>query len=176
MMGACTACRLHTVRRSIVRGRGALPAPLVVIGEAPGGSEDVLGEAFVGPAGRLLDTLLLEAGYEGAVYMTNVVHCHPSERRGGENREPRDDEILACAPRVARVLAEARPRAVLLAGAVAKSYYLRLVSAPALCILHPSALLREGGCAAPAWQRTVDTVRAFLTKEGLINGSLNCVA
>lgn len=79
--GECERCALSKSRRSIVLARGTVPCDVLFIGEAPGESEDVLGEPFVGPAGHLLDTIWVEAldahGDEPSWAMTNVLACMP---------------------------------------------------------------------------------------------------
>lgn len=171
MTALCTKCRLSKTRDRIVVGRGALPAPLLLIGEGPGGSEDMLGEAFIGPAGHVLDAMLAQAGYVDQFYATNCVHCHPTDRLHGENRAPAPDEILACMPRVSAIIQRCAPRAVILLGKVASHAYGNIVSQPALHLTHPAALLRSGGVASPGFLPAVYRLRHFLNEEGLLNGS-----
>lgn len=170
MTALCTKCRLSKTRDRLVIGRGALPAPLMLIGEGPGGSEDMLGAAFIGPAGRVLDEMIKQSGYAGAWYVTNTVHCHPTDRLHGENRPPAADEILACMPRVNALLQRCAPRAVVLLGKVASRAYGNIVAQPALHLTHPAALLRSGGVASPGFLPAVYRLRFFLQQEGLING------
>jgi DNA polymerase len=164
----CTKCRLSSTRDRIVSGRGMFPAPLFLMGEGPGASEDMLGIAFVGPSGRLLDKLLERVGYPGGWYVTNAVQCHPTDVKRGENREPLPDEVLSCMPRVMSEYRRCSPRAVVFLGQISTKYYERLISVPKLHILHPAALLRAGGEAAPAYPRTVFNLRDFLQREGLV--------
>lgn len=91
----CRKCGLHQTRRNIVIGRGLKkPAPVLFVGEGPGEQEDVLGEAFVGKAGKLLDLLLeaLEFKQEH-YYIANIVKCRPPD-----NRVPTREEVDACLP------------------------------------------------------------------------------
>src|SRR5688500_15234264 len=70
----CRACDLWERATQTVFGDGAIPAPLMLVGEQPGDREDLAGEPFVGPAGRVLDEALAEAGIDrAAVFVTNVV-------------------------------------------------------------------------------------------------------
>lgn len=74
----CRRCVLCHRRKRVVLGRGTLPARLLLIGEAPGASEDVIGRAFVGPAGKLLNRILRAAiDFDLSVAMTNLVACVP---------------------------------------------------------------------------------------------------
>jgi DNA polymerase len=93
---------------NFVPGEGDPRADVVVVGEAPGASEDSVGRPFVGRAGRLLDELLEEAGLErGEVFITNVVKARPPG-----NRDPRADEVGHHWPWLERQLAIIQPRLV----------------------------------------------------------------
>jgi DNA polymerase len=93
----CTACPLSTQGRTqVVFGRGNPQSFLLLVGEAPGRDEDLLGKPFVGRSGILLTTLLRNAGLtEHDYYITNVVKCRPPE-----NRLPLPHEIATCKPRI----------------------------------------------------------------------------
>lgn len=74
----CTLCPLHKVRRQVVLARGKLPADVLMVGEAPGLSEDVLGAPFTGPAGQLLDRIITATELENyRIAFTNLVGCIP---------------------------------------------------------------------------------------------------
>ena len=76
----CEQCDLHCHRKRVVLCRGTVPCKILFVGEAPGASEDVVGKPFMGPAGKLLDSMLEEAGFnEGPVSyaMTNLTACIP---------------------------------------------------------------------------------------------------
>ena len=100
--------------------RGDPAAPLMVIGEAPDGDEDALGQPFVGRAGKLLDRMLAAAGLEGRVLITNTVFWRPPG-----NRTPTPAEQAVCAPFVERMIALVRPRMLLLAGGAPAKALLR---------------------------------------------------
>lgn len=90
----CTLCRLCQHRTQVVAPSGDLRSPIVLVGEAPGESEDKTGKPFVGRAGRLLDRLLLEEGLpRERLMITNAVKCRPPG-----NRRPKEDEVRACRP------------------------------------------------------------------------------
>ncbi|BAA79385.2 uracil-DNA glycosylase [Aeropyrum pernix K1] len=108
----CTRCPLHATRTHAVPGEGPGEAGVMVVGEAPGRMEDRLGRPFVGPAGKLLDSLLELAGLSrGEVYITNVVKCRPPG-----NRDPREEEIEACLPYLVEQISLIRPRLVIAVG------------------------------------------------------------
>jgi len=112
---SCTRCRLHLSRRNAVPGSGRRDAELLLIGEAPGATEDELGLPFVGAAGKLLEGVLGELGVSREdVYITNVVKCRPPN-----NRQPERDEVEACSPYLESQILLIRPRVVVALGAVA---------------------------------------------------------
>jgi uracil-DNA glycosylase family 4 len=138
----------------MVPGEGSPSADVLLLGEAPGASEDEQGRPFVGRAGRLLDELLAEAALDrGAVYITNVLKARPPK-----NRDPRPDEVAHSMPWLERQLALIRPRLVIPLGRHALAHFVpggkisllhgQIVHA-AGCTLypmyHPAAALRSRG-------------------------------
>jgi uracil-DNA glycosylase family 4 len=116
----CQRCPLARSRTNAVPGVGPIDAALMVIGEAPGRQEDVEGQPFVGAAGRLLTTLLEEAGIKRiSVFITNVVKCRPPE-----NRPPEPAERDACHPFLLQQLELIKPKIVCLAGRVPAEVFL----------------------------------------------------
>jgi uracil-DNA glycosylase family 4 len=114
----CPKCRLCKTRKKAVPGVGNPEARLVLIGEAPGRSEDLVGEPFVGAAGKFLDTLLSEIGFSRSeVFITNVVKCRPPE-----NRDPLPDEIEMCTPYLIRQLGIIQPSAIITLGKHSTEY------------------------------------------------------
>jgi uracil-DNA glycosylase len=91
---SCTRCPLATSRTQVVFGSGDHHAGMMIVGEGPGAEEDAQGLPFVGRSGKLLDRLLLEevGVRRDQVYVANVVKCRPPG-----NRDPRPDEVEACA-------------------------------------------------------------------------------
>ena len=88
----CTNCSLRNTCSQVVVGQGSQDARLVIVGEAPGADEDLIGEPFVGRAGNLLRKLLKDANIGVAdTYITNAVKCRPPK-----NRKPTKDEVAAC--------------------------------------------------------------------------------
>jgi len=89
----CTLCRLSETRTTVVFGEGDPRADVMFVGEGPGAEEDRTGRPFVGQAGKLLDRMIFAMGFEREeVYIANVVKCRPPG-----NRDPKDDEVAACA-------------------------------------------------------------------------------
>jgi DNA polymerase len=156
----CTACPLYARATQTVFGEGPAPAPLMLIGETPGDREDLAGRPFVGPAGRLLDQSLEEAGIERAkAYVTNAVKHFKWEPRGKRrlHKKPNAMEIRACKPWVEAEIAVVKPRVLVLLGATAAQALLgpafrvtqsrgQLIKsdlAPyVVATVHPSSLLR----------------------------------
>ena len=119
---ACRGCDLYADATQTVFGAGTARARLVLVGEQPGDVEDVEGKPFVGPAGRMLDRALAEAGLDDvATYVTNAVkHFH--YRRHGKRRiheTPRAGHIAACRPWLGAELAALRPHLTVCLGSVA---------------------------------------------------------
>jgi DNA polymerase len=107
-VNVCTACELHKGRTRAVPGEGPVNAEILFIGEAPGRNEDLQGRPFVGQAGKLLEELLgeIELTRED-VWIGNVVKCRPPE-----NRDPRPEEIAACAGYLERQIALLQPKVI----------------------------------------------------------------
>jgi len=124
---ACRACPLWETALQTVFGSGPANARLVLIGEAPGEHEDALGIPFVGPAGRLLDDALYQAGIpRDHVYITNVVKHRPWIPAGirKKNRPPKQSEINACRPWFASELEIIQPTIIGCLGAPAAKWIL----------------------------------------------------
>jgi len=113
----CPLCKLAKTRKNAVHGEGQVHAKIMLIGEAPGRSEDEMGRPFVGAAGRILDQALKKAGIERSqVFITNVVKCRPPG-----NRVPEEDEVAACRPYLDRQIALIRPKVICVLGRTAYS-------------------------------------------------------
>jgi uracil-DNA glycosylase len=118
----CKACPLWRTGTQTVFGEGMKKADLMLVGEQPGDREDLAGKPFVGPAGRLLDKALAEAGIDrGNAYVTNVVKHFKWEARGKRriHKKPNLDEITACRPWLDAEIKVVRPRALVCLGATA---------------------------------------------------------
>lgn len=136
----CTACPLHSQRDRIVLGRGQVPCDVLFIGEAPGASEDALGQPFVGPAGNVMDQMIERAVPHGVTYaLTNLVCCFPREAKARGDNEPEDGEIMACRPRLKEFVDLARPKLLVCVGALAEAYVPTEWGIPEVHIIHPAA-------------------------------------
>ena len=157
----CQACDLYKLGTQTVFGEGARRAGLMLIGEQPGDQEDVAGHPFVGPAGKLLDRALAEAGIDRAtVYVTNVVKHFKWEPRGKRriHKKPSASEVAACRPWLDTEIELVKPRAIVCLGATAaqallgkqfkvsehRGAFITSALAPLLmATVHPSSILRE---------------------------------
>ncbi|WP_043725869.1 UdgX family uracil-DNA binding protein, partial [Nocardia asiatica] len=117
----CHGCDLYRHATQTVFGAGPPDADVVLIGEQPGDQEDVVGEPFVGPAGRLLDRALAEVGIDrDAVYVTNAVKHFKFVERGKRriHKQPGRTEVVACSAWLDAELGLLRPRLVVCLGAI----------------------------------------------------------
>lgn len=104
----CRNCLLCETRTNAVPGEGSDAAKVMLVGEAPGGQEDIQGRPFVGAAGRLLNELLESISLKrDEVYITNIVKCRPPN-----NRPPRRDESTACMGYLNRQIALIHPKVI----------------------------------------------------------------
>ena len=156
----CKACPLWESGTQTVFGEGAAHAEVVFVGEQPGDHEDLEGRPFVGPAGKLLDEGLEEAGIERSkVYVTNVVKHFKWKPQGKRriHQKPNWREIAACRPWLDAEVAVLKPRVLVCLGATAAQALLgrdfrvsrqrgELVDSPlaerTIATVHPSSILR----------------------------------
>jgi DNA polymerase len=156
----CRGCDLWEGATQAVLGEGLKKSRLMFVGEQPGDREDVEGRPFVGPAGRLFDRALEEAGIDRReVYVTNVVKHFKYTRRGKRRIHQRPDaaEVAACRPWLEAELGQVRPRILVCLGAVAakallgsgfrvtrqRGEFVDSELAPlATATVHPSSILR----------------------------------
>ena len=157
---ACTACPLWRTATQTVFGEGRKCSRLMLVGEQPGDKEDLAGKPFVGPAGRLLDEALAEAGIDRAeAYVTSAVKHFKWKPRGARriHQKPTGREITACRPWLDAELAVVKPHTLVCLGAVAaqallgrqirvtrdRGKPLETPLAPvAVATVHPSSILR----------------------------------
>jgi uracil-DNA glycosylase family 4 len=148
----CHTCQLCRNRTHTVLFRGDIPAQILIAGEAPGESENLVGYPFAGPAGKLLDEIL-EGAFEASgrypsICLSNIVACIPCESSETESltiRQPTKAEAQACSPRLRELINLCSPRLVVTLGQVAAKYL--PLSLPqriqTLAIVHPAHILRE---------------------------------
>jgi uracil-DNA glycosylase len=157
----CTACELYKTGTQTVFGEGARSAQAMFVGEQPGDQEDKAGKPFVGPAGRLLDEALEDAGIDRTqVYVTNVVKHFKWVARGKRriHQKPNWQEAAACRPWLDAELAVVEPRVLVCLGATAAQALLGRqfrvtrergkpvdsdLAEHVLATIHPSAILRD---------------------------------
>jgi len=156
----CKACDLWENATQTVFGEGRRRARVFFVGEQPGNEEDIKGKPFVGPAGRLFDQALEEAGIDRAeTYVTNVVKHFRWEPRGKRriHKRPNSAQIEACRPWLEAELAVVKPRIIVCLGATASQSFLgkdfrvtsrrgEFIDSPlapkVIATVHPSSILR----------------------------------
>lgn len=154
--GECTRCGLCESRHNVVFGVGNRSADVMFVGEGPGEQEDLRGEPFVGPAGKLLDEMLciIDLDRKTNCYIANIVKCRPPQ-----NRDPLENEQDACISFLRNQVALIKPKIIVCLGRIAAK---RLIDPEyritrehgqwvqkngiwMTAIYHPSALLRDMG-------------------------------
>lgn len=189
---ACRLCAIGAQRRKNVYGEGDPCARLMVVGEGPGETEDLLGRPFVGRAGQLLDRMLGAIGLAREdVYICNTVKCRPTVAgpRGPRNRAPELDEMANCRPFLDEQIDLIRPDVILALGAPAAKSFLgrdfqitkmrgRWYAAPhgiALMVtFHPAYVLRQTGGEIEAVKRLVwNDLKAVNAKLDEISAARN---
>ena len=156
----CKACDLWKRGTQTVFGEGRRRATVLFVGEQPGNEEDLTGKPFVGPAGRLFDTALDEAGIDRSqTYVTNVVKHFKWEPRGKRriHKKPNAQEISACRPWLEAEISLVRPKVIVALGATAaqallgstfrvtkqRGELIQSTLAPyVMATVHPSSILR----------------------------------
>ncbi len=162
----CQACDLWRLGTQTVFGEGSQSADVMLVGEQPGDREDLAGRPFVGPAGKVLDQALEEAGIDRTnVYVTNAVKHFKWEARGKRRLHKRPDaaEVSACRPWLDREIDLVRPKVVVCLGATAAQALLgrtfrvtkqrgelfpQLAGHVVTATVHPSSILRAPDPAA----------------------------
>lgn len=150
---SCNRCGLCQTRNHVVFGVGPRDADIMFIGEGPGEQEDLQGEPFVGPAGKLLDDMLSIIDLDRrSCYIANIVKCRPPN-----NRDPLDEEQDACIGYLRNQIALIKPQVIVCLGRVAAKRIIdpeyRITRSHGqwidrddvwmTAIYHPSALLRD---------------------------------
>jgi DNA polymerase len=135
---ACTRCPLYRNATQTVFGEGPVGAALMLVGEQPGDQEDIAGHPFVGPAGKMLDRALVDAGIDRRqVYVTNAVKHFKNEPRGKKrlHKKPNRYEVEVCKVWLAQEVSLVKPGLVVAMG----------VTAAAALAGRPMTLARERG-------------------------------
>lgn len=161
-IAGCKACDLHATAINPVPGEGDPEARFVVVGEAPGATEDELGRPFVGKSGELLNKILEAIGFK----REQVFICNVLKHRPPGNRNPAPSEIVACRPYLLRQLEILKPHVILALGTFAAQTLLETDvpigklrgvehtyhGIPLIATYHPAALLRNPSWKRPAWE------------------------
>ena len=176
----CTRCGLCEGRHHAVPGVGDRGARWLFVGEGPGRNEDMQGEPFVGPAGKLLDNMMraLDLARGENTYIANIVKCRPVGA-DGRDRPPAPDEVSACLPYLQRQIALIKPDVIVALGKTAAVSLLGLpadtslgglrgsprdyAGVPLVITYHPAYLLRQPADKAKVW-------RDLCVAKGIIDG------
>jgi len=169
---SCKKCELHNTRHNVIFGEGNPGAKILIIGEAPGHDEDMIGRPFVGKSGQLLDKILAACGFtrEQHVYISNIVKCRPPG-----NRVPTDQEAKTCIPYLMKQIELIDPLILLPLGASAlrvffgKEYritqvhgnWLNWYNKLVMPVYHPAALLRNPNLKRDTWEDYKKVVRKY---------------
>src|SRR5213592_880924 len=182
----CEACHLYQRATQTVFGEGPKGATMMLVGEQPGDYEDVAGKPFVGPAGKIMDQALEEAGIDRTkVYVTNAVKHFKWEPRGKRriHQKPNSREIAACRPWLEAELRLVKPTLLVCLGATAAQAIFgpsfrvtrergKVLSSKfaqrVLATVHPSSLLRQPDAESRQreYKRFVSDLRAALIATG----------
>lgn len=139
----CTCCSLCLTRKHVVLARGSIPADILMVGEAPGKSEDIHGQPFYGPAGDLLNKIVAKAkrGRDVKFAFTNLVACLPIGADG--KNEPEVESIEACSSRLEEFVELSNPKGVILVGKLSEKHFGSSDQWITKTIVHPASILRS---------------------------------
>lgn len=166
---SCTKCEISKFCKHKVKTRrhaGSLTDPeIIIVGEAPGSAEYILGEPFVGPAGEELQDILKEALPDTPILLTNAILCTPFlTKERADIGEPSLSEITACGEHLHNLIKLYKPKHVVALGNIAHKA-LNLVSIPHLKVPHPSYIMQSK-------DRDYEFQKLVLNLKGLINGTV----
>jgi DNA polymerase len=161
VVATCTRCPLYSTSTNPVPGEGNPNAELMLVGEAPGATEDETGRPFVGAAGQLLTKILAAIQLQ----REDVFICNVLKHRPPGNRNPRPEEVIACSPYLIRQIEIIRPKVIVALGTFAAQTLLdtklsigklrgqihRYFGVPLIVTYHPAALLRNPSWKRPTW-------------------------
>lgn len=167
----CQKCPLHKQTRNHVLTRGTIPAEVLLVGEAPGKTEDKLGIPFVGRAGQLL-TKAIDKLQLASYCIANVVCCipykyySPIDERASQIRPPSREEAEACHPHITQLIKLCNPGLIVLLGEQARKYHITN-DVPLALLRHPAYILRKGGEGSIEFKRFLDTFHSALVEQGI---------
>ncbi|MDD2330461.1 MAG: uracil-DNA glycosylase [Bacteroidales bacterium] len=158
----CTRCDLWKTRKHVIFGEGNPNADILIIGEAPGRDEDLIGRPFVGVSGQLLDKILAACNFtrQKHVFISNIVKCRPPD-----NRVPTAEEASRCIPWLYEQIELINPKIMVLLGATALRYmagpgykitrdrgqWFTCMERQTMAVYHPAALLRNPDLKRDTW-------------------------
>lgn len=169
----CQKCNLGKTRKNPVFGQGKENADIMLVGEGPGYNEDLQGIPFVGNAGHLLDKMLEAIDLSrNEIYITNIVKCRPPN-----NRNPLEDESLACLHYLRYQVKLIKPKIIVCMGAVAAKHLIRpnisitrergiwtkKGNIDFIPVFHPAYLLRNPSAKKESWQ-DLKSIREHLNR------------
>ena len=186
-VAACTTCGLCGTRKNTVFGVGDERAKWLFVGEGPGYKEDLQGEPFVGPSGKLLDNMLLAMGLKRGenAYIANIVKCRATDA-DGRDRAPTPEEAAACRPYLDRQIALIQPAVIIALGKTAAlsllgrdpltslaalrgkahGYPTAEGNIPLIVTYHPAYLLRRLEEKSKAWADLCLAMKTYATHSG----------
>jgi uracil-DNA glycosylase len=183
---SCTGCDLYQYATQTVFGEGPQTAGIIFVGEQPGDQEDLQGHPFVGPAGRMLDKALEEAGItRRQTYVTNAVKHFKWEPQGKrrKHKRPSAAEMAACRPWLAAEVDLIRPKILVCLGVTAAQsvfrrtvrlgeergkFYKTELTPEVFITIHPSSLLRH-----PTREQQEEEYRRFVSDLRLVHRKLH---
>lgn len=172
----CRLCPLHLHAKHHVLYRGSIPADLLLIGEAPGKTEDKLGKPFIGRSGQLLTTAIQRLGIT-SYCIANVVCCIPlnealSDEEQQVVRPPSPEEAAACYPHIEELVALCKPKLIGLLGKEAEKYFKSTSLAPEtprVILRHPAYVLRRGGINSIEFKNFLSDFEKALSSAGVVH-------
>lgn len=159
----CKKCPLHLGAKQHVLYRGSIPADVLLVGEAPGRTEDKLGKPFIGKSGQLLSTAIQRLGLT-SYCITNIVCCIPLTDEG-EIRPPSREEAATCSPHLSQIVELCRPKLVVLLGNEPKKFFPTTLLTEGVTLVqlrHPAYVLRRGGLNSVEFKRFLETLTTAL--------------
>jgi DNA polymerase len=159
---ACTKCDLHKFAQRKVIMRGSIPATVLFVGEAPGKTENVMGEPFVGSAGAIFDGWVKRLDLPVPWAVTNPVMCLPFASTG-KKEEPKPEHLAACRMHFLTLIGYLQPKCLVAMGNVARQACSELFGFPVFHIPHPMFYRYSGRDDGPDVARLRGELHAFLS-------------
>lgn len=160
----CAVCPIGEWAHRHVFGRGDANARVMMIGEAPGKTEDLSGLPFTGLAGQLLDEAIKQTGVAVSIYFSNLLMCRPSNSITSPNRAPQYNEIINCRNRLRKTFTIIQPLVVIALGRIPDEYVPIEMKENSRYYntYHPAYILRNGGITGSLFPKYVEALRRML--------------